>query len=61
MAAVEPGDRGGLVGEAGIDQDGVVGADAEFEGERVVGEVEGAGAVEEVAPEAVGGGVFVAG
>ena len=26
LAAVEPGDRGGLVGEAGVDQDGVVGA-----------------------------------
>ena len=26
FAAVEPGDRGGLVGEAGVDEDGVVGA-----------------------------------
>ncbi len=26
LSAVEPGDRGGLVGEAGVDEDGVVGA-----------------------------------
>ena len=50
-----------MVGEAGVDQYRVVGTDAELEDERVVGEVEGAGAVEEVAPEAVGGGVLVAG
>jgi hypothetical protein len=39
----------------------VVGAGAQLEGECVVGEAEGAGAVEEVAPDAVGGGVLVAG
>ena len=39
----------------------MVGADAEVDGERVVCDLEGAGAVEEVAPDAVGGGVFVAG
>ena len=50
-----------MVGEAGVDEDGVVGADAEVEDELVVGEVQRAGAVEEVAPDAVGGGVLVAG
>src|SRR5687768_1522954 len=60
LAAVDPGDRGGVVGEAGVDEDGVVGADVEVDGERVGGGVDGAGGVEEVAPDAVGGGVLVA-
>ena len=50
-----------MVGEAGVDQHGVVGAQAQVDGEGVVCEVEGAGAVEEVAPDAVRGGVLVAG
>jgi hypothetical protein len=50
-----------VLGEAGVDQYGVVGADVQVEGERVVCEVEGAGAVEEVAPDPVGGGVLVVG
>ena len=39
----------------------MVGADVELDGERVRGGVDGAGGVEEVAPEFVGGGVLVAG
>jgi hypothetical protein len=61
LAAVEPGDRGALVGESGVDEYWVVGADAELDGEGGVGDVERAGAVEEVAPDAVGGGVLAAG
>ena len=50
-----------MVGESGGDEDGVVGADVEVDGDRGVGGVDGAGGVEEVPPEFVGGGVLVAG
>jgi hypothetical protein len=48
-----------LVGEAGFDQHWVVGAHGEIDGERVLGGVDRAGRVEEVAPDAVGGGALV--
>jgi hypothetical protein len=49
------------VGEACVDEDGVVAAQVERAGHLVVGDVQGAGGVQEVAPELVGGGGLVAG
>jgi hypothetical protein len=60
-AVVPPRDGEVEVGEAAVDEDGVVGAQVEVDGDGVVGDVQGAGGVEEVSPELVGGGGFVAG
>jgi putative transposase len=49
------------VGEAAVDEDGVVAAQVERAGHLVVGDVQGAAGVQEVAPELVGGGGLVAG
>jgi hypothetical protein len=49
------------VGEAGVDEDGVVAAEGEVGGDAFWGDVEGAGVVEEVPPQGVRGGVLVAG
>ena len=53
-AVVPPGDRDLEVGEAGIDEDGVVAAQVERAGDGVCGDVRGAGSVEEVPPDFVG-------
>jgi hypothetical protein len=42
------------VGEAAVDEDGVVAAQVERAGHLVVGDVQGAAGVQEVAPELVG-------
>src|SRR5262249_37571049 len=58
-AAVPPGDRHLEVGEAGVDEDGVVAAQVQRAGDVVPGDVQGSGGVEEVPPDLVGGGVVV--
>src|SRR5258708_29514728 len=60
-AAVPPGDGDFEVGEAGVDQDRVVAAQVQRAGDSVFGDVQGAGGVQEVLPDPVGGGGFVAG
>ncbi len=57
---VPPGDGDFEVGEAGVDEDGVVAAQVEGAGDGVRGDVQGAGGVQEVPPDGVGGGAFVA-
>ena len=59
--AVPPGDGEFEVGEAGVDEDGVVAAQGEVGGDAVGGDLQGAGVVEEVPPDRVGGGAGVAG
>src|SRR6266516_2889560 len=61
LAVLPPGDGQVEVGEATSDEDGVVAAEVECAGDVVVGDVQGAGGVQEVPPELVGGGVGVAG
>ena len=55
-----PGDGDFQVGEAGVDEDGVVVAQVQRAGDAGFGDVQGAGGVQEVPPDGVGGGVFVA-
>lgn len=50
-----------LFGVVGVDQLGVVAAEFERAGHALVGDVQGAGVVEEVPPDGVGGGGVVAG
>jgi hypothetical protein len=49
------------VGEAGVDEDGVVAAQVQCAGDAVFGDVQGAGGVQEVPPVGFGGGFFVPG
>jgi hypothetical protein len=49
------------VGEAGVDEGGVVGAQVQVDGDRLAGDVQGAGRVEEVSPDPFRGGGLVAG
>src|SRR5258708_11942810 len=49
------------VGEAGVDEGRVVVAQVQCARDVVAGDVQGAGGVEEVPPDPVGGGVFVPG
>src|SRR5258708_38486906 len=60
-AAVAPGDGDFAVGEAGVVTDRVVAAQVQRAGDSVFGDVQGAGGVQEVLPDPVGGGGFVAG
>src|SRR6266568_2608883 len=60
-APVPPGDWYFQVGEAGVDEDGVVAAEVQRAGHGIGGDVQGAGGVEEVPPDPVGGRVLVAG
>jgi hypothetical protein len=60
-AVVPPGDGDVEVGVAGVDEYWVVAAQVERAGHGVVGEVQGAAGVEEVAPDGVRGGGGVAG
>src|SRR5713226_8056331 len=57
---VPPGDGDFEVGEAGVDEDGVVAAQVEGAGDGAGGDVQGAGGVQEVPPDGVGCGAFVA-
>jgi hypothetical protein len=56
-----PGDGDVEFGEAGVDEHWGVGAEREVDADVVVGDGDGAGVVQEVSPEPVGGGEFVAG
>jgi hypothetical protein len=49
----------GLTRPADVDQDGVVVAQVQRTGDAGFGDVQGAGGVQEVPPDGVGGGVFV--
>ena len=60
-AAVPPGDGGFEFGESGVDEGGVVAAQVQRAGDAGGVDVQGAGGVEEVAPQGFGGGVLVAG
>ena len=48
-------------GESGVDEGGVVAAQVQRAGDLVLGDVQGAGGVEEVPPQGLGGGPLVAG
>src|SRR6266571_4823626 len=61
LAVLPPGDREFEVGEAGVDQDGVVAAQVQRAGDAGVVDVQGAGGVKEVPPDPLWGGGLVAG